>query len=292
MLSPFGGAAGKVPFVPFTGTLVDYDALEQRTHLSKKELVALHVEYRKLANRSGLMDLEAFRKSLGSLGLVQDALLCQRLFSVFNKSNTGILDFSEFARGLGCLTKGTVDEKLDFAFAMTDIDGSGEISFDELLLTVESMARIYSSMMGGTLHGEIDVALVRRAFNQLDRNGDGTITLDEYKRGMKRNPEFIASLQITTLGGNATAKAEQQIRKNLEQLLSEAEKTLATVRGLAQDAERLVLSLRGEDEDKVKELQACLARITSAVSPSPPSPVGGTLRPLTALRCVFVADDD
>jgi len=102
--------------------------------------------------------------------------------------------------GLGCLTKGTVDEKLDFAFAMTDIDGSGEISFDELLLTVESMARIYSNMMGGALHGEIDVEMVRRVFNKLDRDGDGTITLDEYKRGMKRHPEFVASLQLTTLG--------------------------------------------------------------------------------------------
>jgi len=95
---------------------VDFGALEQQTHLSRKELLALHVEYKKLANRVGFMDLDAFRKSLGSLGLVQDALLCQRLFSVFNKSASGHLDFGEFARGLGCLTKGTVDEKLDFAF--------------------------------------------------------------------------------------------------------------------------------------------------------------------------------
>jgi len=88
------------PLIPHKPHVIDLEALEQSSHLSKKELAALKIEYNKLANRMGQMDLEAFRRSLGSLGLVQDALLCQRLFSVFNKSNTGHLDFAEFAQGL------------------------------------------------------------------------------------------------------------------------------------------------------------------------------------------------
>lgn len=45
-----------------------------------------------------------------------------------------------------------------------------------------------------------------QVFNQLDKNRDGTVTLEEYKKGMKRNPELIA-----TLGGSEFFKS--QVRK-------------------------------------------------------------------------------
>lgn len=100
------------------------------THFNVKELTNLQQHFKKLANRDGVMDLDAFRRSLGALGMVQDSLLCQRLFSVFNKSMTGFIDFGEFAKGLSVLMKGSVDEKLDFAFAMVSSGSSRCIFLD------------------------------------------------------------------------------------------------------------------------------------------------------------------
>ena len=43
---------------------------------------------------------------------------------------------------------GTVDEKLDFAFDMTDMDGTDSITFDEWVISLESMVRMYGGIMG------------------------------------------------------------------------------------------------------------------------------------------------
>eukprot|EP00514_Thraustochytrium_sp_LLF1b_P008030 CAMPEP_0184536578 /NCGR_PEP_ID=MMETSP0198_2-20121128/16509_1 /TAXON_ID=1112570 /ORGANISM="Thraustochytrium sp., Strain LLF1b" /LENGTH=939 /DNA_ID=CAMNT_0026929719 /DNA_START=584 /DNA_END=3400 /DNA_ORIENTATION=+ len=132
---------------------------------------------------------------MGILGMVQDSILCQRLFAVFNSSGTGRITFEEFAKGLSVLMKGSVDEKLTFAFAMTDIDGSGEITPQELELTVDSIMRIYAGIMGTVNKTTLDRQKIRKLFDQLDHNNDGFITLEQYKRGMKRHPEFVSSLR-------------------------------------------------------------------------------------------------
>jgi len=186
--------------------------IELSTRFKTKEIRKLHQQFQQIADRDGKLGQDGFRQSMGILGMVQDSILCQRLFSVFNKSGTGFITFEEFAIGLGVLVKGSVDEKLEFAFAMTDIDGSGEITLGELEITVDSIMRIYSGIMGSVNIATLDKTKIRKMFNQLDRNRDGMITLDEYKRGMKQHPEFVASLRgsdLFTVGQNNIIKEGQ-----------------------------------------------------------------------------------
>lgn len=169
------------------------------------------------------MDRDGFRKSLGLLGMVQDALLCHQLFRVFNKSGTGQIDFQEFTDGLGILMKGTMDEKLDFSFAMTDIDGSGEITFEELVLTVDSMGRIYAGIMGS--HSNVvNKEKIKDVFCQLDVNNDGKINLQEYKIGMQKHPEFVATLRgieffrPVSAATNAANKKAHELEKAMDHI--------------------------------------------------------------------------
>eukprot|EP00516_Mucochytrium_quahogii_P007761 CAMPEP_0203757878 /NCGR_PEP_ID=MMETSP0098-20131031/10738_1 /ASSEMBLY_ACC=CAM_ASM_000208 /TAXON_ID=96639 /ORGANISM=" , Strain NY0313808BC1" /LENGTH=813 /DNA_ID=CAMNT_0050650123 /DNA_START=36 /DNA_END=2477 /DNA_ORIENTATION=- len=186
--------------------------VELTTRFKPKEIRKLHQQFLAISDRKGLLGPDGFRQSMGILGMVQDSILCQRLFSVFNESQTGQITFEEFAKGLGVLVKGTVDEKLTFAFAMTDIDGSGEITPEELEITVDSIMRIYSGIMGSVSTATLDRSKIRKMFNKLDRNKDGMITLEEYKRGMKLHPEFVGSLRgsdLFTVGQNNLIKEEQ-----------------------------------------------------------------------------------
>jgi len=186
--------------------------VELSTKFKPKEIRKLHQQFVAIADVNGRLGIDGFRQSMGILGMIQDSILCQRLFAVFNESGSGYISFEEFAKGLGVLVKGTVDEKLEFAFAMTDIDGSGEITLDELEVTVDSIMRIYSGIMGSVNIATLDKSRIRKMFNQLDRNHDGMITLDEYKRGMKQHPEFVASLRgsdLFTVGQNNIIKEEQ-----------------------------------------------------------------------------------
>lgn len=220
-------------------------------YFSRVELVKLHKQFRRIS-KNGLLDQAGFRESLGILGMVQDSLLCQRLFSVFNASKTGSLDFGEFAGGLGVLMKGSVDEKLDFAFAMTDIDGSGEITFEELLLTAESIMRIYSGIMGANSGDAIDETKVREMFDRLDRNSDGTVTREEYKRGMKKHPEFVASLHGSDIFESARRKkvADAERKKKMfnrmvDRMRSDVDRAIR----LAESAEKKETFIDQQDTD-------------------------------------------
>eukprot|EP00511_Aplanochytrium_stocchinoi_P010970 CAMPEP_0204873176 /NCGR_PEP_ID=MMETSP1348-20121228/39927_1 /ASSEMBLY_ACC=CAM_ASM_000700 /TAXON_ID=215587 /ORGANISM="Aplanochytrium stocchinoi, Strain GSBS06" /LENGTH=853 /DNA_ID=CAMNT_0052028369 /DNA_START=186 /DNA_END=2747 /DNA_ORIENTATION=+ len=221
--------------------------LEETAHFNKKELKKLYTEFRRICSRNGYLDMDGFRQSLGVLGMVQDSLLCQRLFSVFNKSKTGQISFEEYALSLGVLMKGTVDEKLDFAFTMTDIDGSGEITYEELMITVQSIMRIYSGIMGNNSIGTLDEKKVKRMFKQLDKNGDGMVTLDEYKRGMKRHPEFVTSLRGSDIYTNAQTRASEIQRKHIRRY----QKTCILLEKQIDKAIELAEQIQGETETKI-----------------------------------------
>ncbi len=62
--------------------------------------------------------------------------LTERLFSAFDSSGDGEVDFMEFALGVSRMCEGDVDAKLGLVFDMLDVDGSGEVSPLELILMV------------------------------------------------------------------------------------------------------------------------------------------------------------
>lgn len=240
------------------GSITFEAARIESKHFNAKELQNLAKQFDTWTNKQNMMDREGFRKSLGLLGMVQDALLCHQLFRVFNRSGTGQINFEEYVNGLGVLMKGTLDEKLDFSFNMTDIDGSGEISFEELLLTVDSMMRIYAGIMGGGHGTTIDKEKIRRVFAHLDRNHDGKISLEEYKNGMKRHPEFLNTLRGTELfrplsGSSSSLRAANSKIDRLEHALG----------GVLKELYRA--------EDALTTLRVARSRngLTASASPSP-----------------------
>lgn len=220
--------------------------IEETKHFNKREVKKLRSQFKRIAGKNGTLSIEEFRQSLGVVGMIQDSLLCQRLFSVFNKSKTGAINFAEFLEGLGVLVKGSVDEKLDFAFAMCDIDGSGEITYEELLLTVDSIMRIYSGIMGTPNDSAtLDTVKVRKMFNKLDRNHDGKINVEEYKRGMRKHPELVQSLR----GTNVFQSGQFRVNELLRRRIHKYQKATASLQGKVEQA---IAALEQERKSKLE----------------------------------------
>jgi Ca2+-binding EF-hand superfamily protein len=62
---------------------------------------------------------------------------CDLVFNTYDKDNSGHVDFREFMLALNMASRGTPEDKLNFAFDMCDLDGNGVIDEDEMLQIVK-----------------------------------------------------------------------------------------------------------------------------------------------------------
>ncbi|GAB0092224.1 EF-hand domain [Sergentomyia squamirostris] len=120
------------------------------------------------------------------------------VFRVFDENNDGSIEFEEFIRALSITSRGNLDEKLHWAFRLYDVDNDGYITRDEMYNIVDA---IYQ-MVGQQPQTEDDNTPQKRVdkiFDQMDKNHDDRLTLEEFREGSKADPRIVQAL---SLGGD------------------------------------------------------------------------------------------
>ena len=96
-------------------------------------LIDLKNKFRKIAGDDQLIDKEEFLNGLA----LSNREISNRLFDIFDKDNSGAIDYSEFMETIQSMVSGNKKEKIRFAFELHDLDNSGFIDRHELKVLIK-----------------------------------------------------------------------------------------------------------------------------------------------------------
>ncbi|CAH0480583.1 unnamed protein product [Peronospora belbahrii] len=108
------------------------------------------------------------------------------LFDLFDRDDSGAVDFGEVASGLSVLCGGTKDQKVETAFSLFDFNGDGFISLDEMTRYLTSVFRVLfqvspNAQSLGVTPEELGEVTAQQAFAEADKDHDGQLTLKEFQ---------------------------------------------------------------------------------------------------------------
>ena len=164
---------------------------------------------------SGMLTKEEFQKIYKQFFPFGDPTsFADYVFNVFDSDKSGSIDFKEFICALSVTSRGKMEDKLDWAFQLYDIDGDGEISYNEMLQIVEAiykmvgltlflavhMHRLTSLKVGSMVKLPADEDTpekrVRKIFKMMDKDENGSLDMDEFKEGSKRDETIVSALSL------------------------------------------------------------------------------------------------
>src|SRR3989338_517937 len=164
--------------------------------VDQKELKNMYKQFRKETPQHGQISKAEFVDVMRQMGIT-DAFMQDLLFKSFANKKTGAIGFADLACTLSVITRGTIEEKLQFAFGVLDINGDGALTKDDMTRVMESFCKLVGPQI--TLSGkkyDRPQQLVDDFFDQIDENRDEKITLEEYIAGCQKNPDIHKGLML------------------------------------------------------------------------------------------------
>ncbi|TWW63162.1 Kv channel-interacting protein 4 [Takifugu flavidus] len=174
------------------------EQLESQTRFSRKELQIL---YRGFKNEcpSGVVNEDTFKDIYAQFFPQGDAsTYAHFLFNAFDTDHNGNVSFEDFVMGLSILLRGTVQEKLNWAFNLYDINKDGYITKEEML---DIMKAIYD-MMGKCTYPVLKEETPRQHVEvffqagKMDKNKDGVVTIDEFIDCCQNDENIMRSMHL------------------------------------------------------------------------------------------------
>lgn len=127
------------------------------------------------------------------------AKLEKHIFRMYDTNGDGCIDFREFMIVLYVLSSGTPEENLKQIFRIFDINNDGSISKKEMLRIVKDLFHLLRDEENPD--NSSDKALATQAFQEMDTNADGSVSLEEFMKACMTHEKIstILTLKIVNL---------------------------------------------------------------------------------------------
>ena len=110
------------------------------------------------------------------------------VWRIYDRNMDGRIDFSEFIIALQIMNNGTLEENLEQIFRVFDINNDGRIEKREMRRIVKDLGK----MVGIKDRDEAS----REAFKEMDEDGDGEVTKEEFVRACLTQKKFSVMLTL------------------------------------------------------------------------------------------------
>lgn len=170
----------------------DIEYLRKNTRYDEKEIKEWYKGFKAdcpdgILDKTQVLDMYSMILPAGNANVFVD-----QIFRIFDKDGNGSIDFKEFMMATDMTASGSPEEKLRWAFKMYDKDGNGSVDLEEM---IEIIGTLYDMEGAKKEHAE---ARAKKIFGELDVNGDGDLTADEFVKGCLLDPELV---QLLNAGG-------------------------------------------------------------------------------------------
>jgi len=170
------------------------DKLISETYFTEKEIRQWHKGFLKDCP-DGLLTEAGFIKIYTQFFPHGDpSKFASLVFRVFDENNDGSIEFHEFIRALSITSRGNLDEKLAWAFRLYDVDNDGYITRTEMYNIVDAIYQMVGDR-GETEEGN-PTARVAKIFEQMDRDHDDKLTMEEFREGSRNDPRIVQALSM------------------------------------------------------------------------------------------------
>ena len=183
---------------------LQHDLFKNASHkFDSHELKELKIKFKTLAelSKGPTVDKKTFLKVFPLGGI-----LGERMFTLFDVDESGVLDYEEFVVGLAFFCRGTQRERLRIMFNMYDLAGDGSIHKQELSILLRHMPKellrrnLQNHRQGAGAPppaGQaesldyVDVNhIVDLAFESCDLNKDGKLSFEQFNLWVTQNPDL------------------------------------------------------------------------------------------------------
>jgi len=143
-----------------------------------------------------------FRDVLHQKFNMTEDILMDRVFKAFDKDSDSIVGLNEWIEGLAVILRGTLPEKIQYAFEVFDLNGDGHISREEMFQMLKSCL-IKQPSEEDPDEGIKDIVEItlKKMFacfaspcyqtSQQDKDHDGRVSLADFDQSVREEPLLL-----------------------------------------------------------------------------------------------------